>query len=340
MRIWKISFPARNKRQLLLALGIPALAAALCLSLCIGSSGLSLGELFHALLRDGSSTRAEAVLWYARLPRTLAAALAGAGLAIAGGILQGALSNSLASPNIIGVNAGAGLGVTVCCVLGLSSGWVISTAAFLGSCAAIFLITALASRIGASRTTVILAGVALNSILNAASESLAVLSRDAAISQADFRMGGFSGIVYPRLLPGAALLVLGFLAVGFFTSDLDLLLLGDETAGSLGLPVKRTRNLLLVLASLLAGASVSFAGLLGFVGLVVPHFVRALTGSEARWLLPLSGIYGALLVTVCDLFARTLFAPFELPVGILLAAIGGPFFLFLLVSKKGGHRNG
>lgn len=286
-------------------------------SLLIGSSGFAVsGTVFR----------------YIRLPRTLACILAGAGLASSGAVLQNVLANRLASPGIIGVNAGAGLGVTICCAAGALSGWQIAGAAFLGSLAAVTVIVLAAYRTQASRSTVILGGVAVNAVLNAFSESVAVLFPDAAVLSAEFRVGGFSAVSHIRLLP-AAVLILGALTVLLtLTNELDLLTLGDETAQGLGLSVRRMKTLFLLLAALLAGASVSFAGLLGFVGLIVPHFLRRIAGSGSRVLLPGGILYGGGFVTVCDLLARTLFSPYELPVGILMAVIGGPFFVLLLLK--------
>jgi iron complex transport system permease protein len=247
------------------------------------------------------------------------------------------LANPLASPGIIGVNAGAGLAVTVCCAAGMLSGWAISLSAFGGAAVAAAAVFLLAKRAGASRSTVILAGVAMNSILGAVSDALTVLIPETAMLSGDFRVGGFSAVVFQRLLPAGALILLAMAAVFTLYNELDVLALGEETARGLGLPVRPVRTLLLLLAAMLAGAAVSFGGLLGFVGLMVPHAVRKLAGSENRHLIPLSAVLGAAFVTLCDLTARMAFAPYELPVGILLSVLGGPAFLWLLWKRKGGR---
>ena len=298
---------------------------AVTLGLLLGSSGVTAGGV---------------IFTYIRLPRTAACVLAGAGLSVSGAVLQSVLGNRLASPGIIGVNAGAGLGVTVCCAAGALSGWMISGAAFLGSLAAVSVTALAAYRMRASRSTVILGGVAVNAVLNACSESVAVLFPDAAVLSAEFRVGGFSGVSHVRLLP-AAVLILGALTVLLtLTNELDLMTLGDEAAQGLGLSVRRTKTVFLLLAALLAGASVSFSGLLGFVGLIVPHFVRKVTGNRSRILLPACILYGGAFVTLCDLLARTLFAPYELPVGILMAVTGGPFFVMLLIKRDRDFNDG
>lgn len=179
--------------------------------------------------------------------------------------------------------------------------------------------------------------MALNSILNAVCESVTVLDTDVAMLSIDFRVGGFSAVSYMRLLPAAGLIALALAVLFTLCNELDVVTLGDETAQGVGLRVGRYRMLFLVLAALLAGAAVSFAGLLGFVGLIVPHFVRRFTGNESGRLLPMCAVAGAGFVTLCDMAARLLFAPYELPVGILMSVVGGPVFLYMLIRHKGGH---
>lgn len=305
-------------------------------SLCLGNihfSPLQLVSLFQG--RGDSVSRS--ILLYARLPRTLASLAAGAALAVSGAVLQNVLANRLASPGIIGVNAGAGLGVTLCCAAGALSGFAVSCAAFGGSLITVLLIFLFSHRTGASKTTVILGGVALNSILNAICESVTVLDTDVAMLSIDFRVGGFSAVSYARLLPAASLIVLALAVLFTLCNELDVVTLGDETAQGIGLAVGKYRMVFLVLAALLAGAAVSFSGLLGFVGLIVPHFIRRFTGNESRRLLPVCAVAGAGFVTLCDMAARLLFAPYELPVGILMSVVGGPVFLYMLVRHKGGH---
>ncbi len=316
------SLKRSSRNKIVLLTGACACLLAVALSLCLGSSGIVVsGTIFR----------------YVRLPRTAACVLAGAGLSASGAVLQSVLANKLASPSIIGVNAGAGLGVTICCAAGALSGWMISGAAFLGSLLAVSVITLAAYRTKASRGTVILGGVAVNSVLNALSESIAVLHPDTAVLTTEFRVGGFSAVSYSRLIPAAVLILAALAVLMTLGNELDIMTLGDETAQGLGMSVRRTKTIFLLLAALLAGASVSFAGLLGFIGLIVPHVVRKIVGNNSRVLLPACALHGAAFVTVCDLIARAAFAPYELPVGILMSVIGGPFFVLLLLKHKGGH---
>ncbi len=333
---WKHS-STKDKRGLL-----PLLPAALfllvsaLLSLCLGAAGLSLGKLWAALVSGPDGSAAARILWYARIPRTVACILAGAGLSVSGAVIQKVLVNDLASPGIIGVNAGAGLTVALCCACGVYAGWAVAGAAFVGAVCAAFLVVVAARKAHASRTTVVLAGVAVTACLNAVTETIVTMAPDAALSSREFRVGGFHAVNQARLLPAGILILLAILLVCTLTNELEVLGLGDDTAHSLGLRVNAVRNLLLTLAALLAGASVSFAGLLGFVGLIVPHIARRLVGGESRRLIPFSALAGGGFVALCDLISRVIFAPYELPTGILLSFLGGPFFVWLLVKKKGG----
>lgn len=314
------------------------LTAAL-LSLCLGAVPLRPAELW-ASLKNGPGDPNGPILWYVRLPRTAACLLAGAALSASGAVIQSVLQNKLASPGIIGVNAGAGLAVTLACALGALSGWTVAGAAFLGALAAALLVLLAAEKAGASRTTVILGGVAVNSILNALSEAIATLVPDAAALSRDFRIGSFAAVAHTRLLPAGALILVALTVLLTLCRELDVLALGEDTARSLGLPARVYRMVFLGLAALLAGAAVSFAGLLGFVGLIVPHAARKLVGSESCRLLPLCVLGGAGFVTLCDVASRLLFRPYDLPAGILLSLLGGPFFLFLLWKRKGGRSYG
>lgn len=325
----------RHKKMVTAGVWMLFLASAL-MSVCLGSVRLPLGELWQALLTGPGST-AGYIVWYSRLPRTAACLMAGAALAVSGAVIQSVLHNRLASPGIIGVNAGAGLAVTVCCACGAVSGWAVAGSAFLGAMGAMLLVVFIGQKTGASRTTVILAGVAVNAFLNALAEAVTNLVPEAAMMSAEFRVGGFASVSHVRLLPAAALIGAALTVLLAMGNELDVLALGDDTAKSLGMPVKRMRTIFLALSALLAGAAVSFAGLLGFVGLIVPHALRTLAGSDSRRLLPLCALGGAGFVALCDSVARLAFAPYELSVGILMSVIGGPVFLLLLLKKKGGR---
>ena len=331
MSTWQISYipmPARHKRTLLLLAGLTVLAAAL--SLAAGPVVLSPGELWAALIGRSCGT-AGTILLHIRLPRTCACLLAGAALAASGAIIQSVLANPLAAPNIIGVNAGAGLMVAPT-ALALTP-----VLAFLGAMAGVLLVLAIARRTGASRLTVALAGVAVSSVFNAGIDAVVTLVPDTLNSYADFRVGSLANLTLDRILPAGALIVIALILALTLAGEMDVLLLGEDVARSLGLNAGRSRMVLLAVAAALAGAAVSFAGLLGFVGLIVPHMARRLVGEDSRPLLAASALGGAALLTFCDLLSRLLFAPYELPVGVVLSLGGGPFFLWLLLKQRGGR---
>ncbi|MBO4360368.1 MAG: iron ABC transporter permease [Eubacteriaceae bacterium] len=323
----------KRKKLYILAAAVFMLLSAV-LNLCMGASGLTLRELWEALTGGPSGTVAGRILWYVRFPRTFACLLAGSALAVSGAVIQKVLANQLASPSIIGVNAGAGLAVTACCAMGIYHAWAIAGFSFAGAMIATFMVVIAGRKSGASRTTVILGGVAVSACLNAMTEAIKTLVPNAATASQDFRVGGFSSVDQARLLPASVLIIGGILVVLTLANDLDVLSLGDDTAGALGLKVSLFRNCMLTLAALLAGSSVSFAGILGFVGLIVPHISRSIVGNDCSELIPFSIFFGAGFVSVCDLISRLIFSPYELPTGILMSFLGGPFFIWLLLNKK------
>lgn len=319
--------------------GVLLLMLSVLLGLSLGAAGLPPEAVLRALFAGDRSSPEAKILWFVRIPRVLGSLLCGGALAVAGAVLQRVLDNGLASPSIIGVNAGAGFAVTVSAAFGLMGGWQLSLLAFLGAFGAAMVVSLCARRWGASRSTVILLGVALNSFLGAMSDSVRSFVPEVSILSSDFRVGDFSAVTVTKLVPAAVIILLSIGALYSLTSQLDVLALGDEQAGGLGLRADRLRVLCLVLAAALSGAAVSVAGLLSFVGLIVPHVVRRLAGSEARHWLPLCALFGAGFVTLCDTASRVIFAPYEVPVGILMAFLGCPCFVLLLRQRKGGHGN-
>ena len=303
-------------------------ASAFVFSLLFGSTRLDLSSLFEGVNQK--------IFLYVRLPRTLACMTAGAGLAVSGAMIQSVLANRLASPSLIGVNAGAGLAITLCTAFGVLGGWKASLSSFVGAFGTVMLIAFAAKQFRASKGTLILMGVALNSFLNAFSSAVVTLNPDVGVLSNDFKVGDFSAVTYGKLIPAAILTAIALLVSFTLVNMLDVMTLGEENAAGLGVNVPAARTLFLLLAALLAGAAVSIAGLLSFVGLVIPHAVRKMGAGNCARLLPLSALFGAGFVTLCDLVARTAFAPYEIPVGIIMAFVGAPFFIFLLIKGKGG----
>ena len=328
--------PDRPLWRVYLALALITLASA-ALSLMLGPVSLSPGEVISAFFKSEAVTSADRIALYARLPRTCGCIVAGAALAVSGAVIQGVLSNPLAAPNVIGVNSGAGLAAAFCCAFLPGAYALVPFAAFLGALLSVLLVLLIAERTGASKITLVLGGVAISSVLSAGVDAVVTFVPDALVGYSDFRIGSLSGLTMQKLAP-AAWVVLAALALSFsLTHELDLLMLGRDTARSLGLRAGKMRILLLAVAAALAGAAVSFAGLLGFIGLIVPHIMRRLVGDESRLLLPGCAMGGAVMLLLCDLASRMLFRPYELPVGIALSFIGGPFFVWLLLRQRKGR---
>ena len=329
-------FTHRNKYFLLAGFGI-LLIGAIVISLLVGSVKMPPGVVLDALTgRDRESTLSRIIL-YSRLPRTCAAFLAGAALAVAGVIIQTVLNNPLASPSIIGVNSSAGFAVAFVCAFWPAAQRYTPFIAFAGALAGVLLVMALSQSTVAARITVVLAGVAISNLFSAGIDAIITLVPDALNSVSDFRIGGFTGVTMSQLGPAAAIIAISLVTVFSLAHQLDILALGTDTAKSLGLAVGRMRVVFLVLAAALAGAAVSFCGLIGFVGLIVPHAMRRIVGEDNGILLVASAMGGAFFVLICDLIARVLFAPFEIPVGIVLSFAGAPFFLWLLFKQRGGR---
>lgn len=307
------------------------------LGIALGSTPLSFSEIVDAFSEGFNSSAGSRIFAYSRLPRTLASMICGAALAVSGAVIQGVLANRLASPSIIGVNAGAGLAVTLCTALGIYGGWRLSLFSFLGAFAAVMLVSFGSRHWGASRGTVILIGVAMNSLLGAVSDTITTLIPEVGVMSNDFKIGEFTAITYPKLIPAMVIVLFVIIVLRTLHNELDVLTLGEEHAQGLGLNISAMRTLFLLFAALLSGCAVSLAGLLSFVGLLVPHAIRRVAGSKSSNLIGLCAIYGGGFVCLCDTLARTLFAPYEIPVGIIMAYLGAPFFVFVLVKGKGGH---
>lgn len=344
---------ARRTASLTVGLGA-ALVGLVILSGSIGSvpvhplqaAQIVIGHLLPGMpwMSDGSLTSLQdQAVWQFRLPRTLLAALAGAGLALAGALMQVTVRNPLAEPYILGVSSGASVGAVLVIVLGSAAlgGLSMNLAAFAGALAACAAVWALALKSGSlSPTRMILAGVALGTLLSAVTSYLTI-STDAqnVVGVLFFLLGSVSAATMPSLIGPAVALVIAASVAALLARSLNALMTGDESAASLGIDAAKLRGLLLVIASLLTGAVVSVSGGIGFVGLVVPHIARIAVGADHRRLLPITVLGGAVFLVVADLMARTVAAPTEIPLGILTAFVGAPFFLWLM-RRSGAERAG
>lgn len=308
------------------------------LSVMLGSVYINPADILKCFFTHDKTSLTYILIMNIRLPRMLGAIIAGMGLSVAGVILQGVMNNALASPNTIGVNSGAGFFVMLAMMLFPHSGYATSIASFVGALLTTLAIYALAYMADSSRTTIILAGITVSSFLNAGINTIKLINTDITLNITSFLMGTLSGLTFNKIALPAIGIIAAVLVSLILAKPLNMLSLGDDYARSLGLNVPLTRFFLLVLSSIMAGLVVSFAGLLSFIGLIVPHICRTLFGSDARYLLPTSALLGASFVLICDIIGRLIAAPYELPAGIIMAFIGGPFFMYLLLKKKGGRR--
>jgi iron complex transport system permease protein len=305
----------------------------------LGTTSISLARAFDRAIPFADNSDAQ-IFFVARLPRIMAAALVGGSLALAGAIFQALLRNPLATPDTLGVSSGAALGAMLAiafhfdfAIAGLSSVSLSSLAGAIGALAIVYML-ATARRRGLSTTVLLLAGVTMTAFFSALTLFVQYMSDFADTFRAvRWLMGALDVGSYTPLLAALPLMAIAFVMVAALPRPLDLISLGADAAAARGVNVQRAERLALVSASLVTGAAVSISGPVAFVGLVVPHIVRLVVGSDHRLVLPASALFGATFLIGCDLIARTMFAPIELPVGIVTAIIGGPFFLWLLVRR-------
>lgn len=337
------SWRAKPGWKLLLLTLFLILAALLGLS--TGSSRLDLPLAIREVLSGDAASPDARILLYVRLPRVCASMLAGAALAVSGVLIQAVLRNPLASPNVIGVNAGAGFFTFLALAFFPGHTGAAPAGAFAGALLAALTVYAVAAGAGVGKLTILLAGVAVSSIFTAGINTVKTFFPDTIYNGSTFLIGGFSGVSLTDITPAWGCILAALLAAFLLSRQTDVLCLGEETAQSLGMNVKLVRFTIIVVACVLAGCAVSFSGLISFVGLIVPHIARRLFGTDHKVLSLASCLLGAGFVTFCDLLSRVLFAPYEIPVGILLSFVGGPFFLFLILRqrrhiprRKGGNR--
>ena len=338
-------------------IGLPLLAvllaAAVVAAIAIGSTGIPWVTVVRVLaarvLPDGwvdlggVSEADQVIIWLIRMPRVVVAALAGGALGVAGTQMQGLFRNPLAEPSVIGISQGAALGAVVTFVSGLAAAAVfwLPLFAFAGALAALATVYTIATRAGRTPVaTLLLAGIALGALATAVSSlliSLSVVNWQVANEIVFWMMGGLDNRTWTHVWMCLPPLALGALGARWYTRDLDLLLLGEETAASLGVDVERVRRVILTTAAMLTGAAVAVSGVIGFVGLIVPHMLRLVLGPSHRVLLPAAMLGGASFLILCDLLARTINPPEEIRLGIITAAFGAPFFLYLLRRQWGGY---
>jgi iron complex transport system permease protein len=334
----------RRPAAIIFGLTVAVIAAAI-LGVGRGAIAISPAEIFAVFshrsglgIGPAPDAQKDAVLWSIRLPRVVLSLLVGAALGVSGASLQGVFRNPLADPGLIGVSSGAALGAVSAIVSGFAPFglWSLPIAAFVGALIVSVSVFAVANRNGRVEVvTLVLCGVAVNALAGAGIGLLTSIATDAELRDVSFwQLGSVGGATWPFVSACAPFVLAAIVVLPMKARHLDLLVLGEREARHLGVPVERTRLLVIGLAALATGASVAVAGILGFVGLVVPHLVRLVAGPGHRTLLPACALGGAAVLTVADLFARTVAVPREVPLGVMTALIGAPMFLWLIRRSR------
>lgn len=318
------------------AILIVALCVLSLVAIAVGSAGYSIPEILRALFSEEKSTISVIVL-NLRLPRLLLAIMIGASLSASGALLQSVMRNPLADPGTIGVSAGAGTAATTILLLFPNMTNAVPLFAFGGAALACLLIYSLAWKGGVDPVRIILSGVAINSVLGAYNSLLQLMHSDSLEGVLAFMNGSLSGRSWAQVQTLAIYAAIGLVLAFMGIKSANTLQLGDEMAKSLGIKVNASRIFLSAVSAFLAAATVSVAGMIGFVGLVVPHISRLLVGSDYKAMLPTSVLLGAVVLLAADTIGRTIVPGMEIPVGIVMAVTGGPFFLYML-RKKGKVR--
>ncbi|MFD9871796.1 FecCD family ABC transporter permease [Streptomyces niveus] len=333
--------PQQRGRTWLLTVALLGVLLLLCLlSAGLGAYDIPLGDVLSSVrhrigLGGGALERVpESVLWNVRLPRVVLALLVGASLGCAGALMQGVFGNPLAEPGVIGISAGAAVGAVASIALGLSflGNWTVTVCAFVSGLLTVLLVYAMSRSGGRTEVvTLILTGIAVNAFAGALIGLSIFFADNAQITQITFwQLGSLAQATWPKVLAVLPCALLGLAVAPFYARKLDLLALGERPAGHLGVDVERLRVVLVLVVALLTAAAVAVAGIITFVGLLVPHLLRMANGPGHRFLVPGSALAGALVLVAGDLAARTVAAPAELPLGVLTALFGSPFFFWLL----------
>lgn len=322
----------KNIRKLLvltLLLGLTFLAANV-----YGAAEVAPRDIFNILFRNQDSGMYTVIIRQVRFPRNILACMVGASLSLAGAIMQGMMRNPMASPSVLGVTTGASTATYLMYIFFPASLSLVPMGAFAGALVTTFLIFVFAWKGGLNPTRFILSGVALSSVLTAVNNILIIRYPNVLEGLSGFMVGGLSARSWPQVRMVTPYFLAGTVLALLCANKLNVIMMGDEIATSLGVDVDRVRMALIAISSLLAASAVSVAGLISFVGLCVPHIMRLYIGSDYRYLMPASALGGALILTLCDTVGRVILRPSEIPVGIIMALLGAPFFLWMLRRKE------
>ncbi len=324
-----------KKKIIIIITALFVLLLSIFVSILCGSVHFSISEVFEYMFFPKEIDYKYSIIMNYRFPRILSGVLVGMNLAVAGTMLQAILRNPMASPNVIGVNSGAGFAAVLVMSILPEYYNLIPLAAFIGSLLASSLIFALAVSKSKYNTTtfIVLAGVAVSHFLKAATSGLMSINYEVLEITYSWLLGSLSGRSWPEFYIILPYSIIGLIAAIYISPKLNLFTLGDELATTVGLKTNLYRIIIILISSVLAGSAVSVAGTIGFVGLIAPHIAKILIGHDYKYTLIFSSILGGILLVIADTLARTLFLPLELNVGILTAILGGPFFLYLLIKK-------
>lgn len=345
----------KKSKVYLLTIGLSLLLLfSIFISVSVGSSSITVSESFRILISklpiigdivDGDHIKStyEVIVWRVRMPRILQAGLVGASLAVVGCTFQAIFRNALADPQILGISSGASLGATIGILSGITLNFfglgITSIFAFIGA----ILTVTLVYRIGTLGnrmvvTNLLLVGTAISTLLSAMISLLMIYNREQLEKVYLWTLGSFNSANWNKVFFLIIIVMIGVIVISTFSRDLNVLLTGDEVAESLGIDTNKVKKILIIVASLLVAASVSVSGSIGFVGLIIPHCSRLLIGSDHRKVIPFAALGGASFMIICDTVARTIAQPTEIPVGVITAVFGAPYFIFLLYKNTKNGR--
>ncbi|MEG6567365.1 iron ABC transporter permease [Thermoanaerobacterium saccharolyticum] len=321
------------KKGFYLLISIVILIASLMFSASVGAVKMPLKSIVDVIFGNGNSTD-KMILLNLRFPRIIEAAFTGMGLSVTGTFFQGLLRNPMADPYVLGISSGAAFGASIAIVLGLGL-FGLQFFAFASALVTIYLVYILSKKgPNVSMQTMLLAGIAISAFMSSIISLMMLLNHNEMSQIVFWTMGGFSLISWSQIFYTVPIIFIGCITLYMFSRDLNVMMTGEEIAEHLGIDTERVKKIILIVGSLITASSVSAGGIIGFVGLIVPHISRLIVGSDNRLLVPFSGIVGAAFLVLTDTLARTVMVPVEIPVGIITAACGGPFFIYLLVKNK------
>ncbi|MCP2239807.1 FecCD family ABC transporter permease [Thermoanaerobacterium thermosaccharolyticum] len=321
------------KKSFYLLISIMVLIASLMFSASVGAVKIPLKSIVDVIFGGGNSTD-RMILLKLRLPRIIEAAFTGMGLSVAGTFFQGLLKNPMADPYVLGISSGAAFGASIAIVLGFGL-FGLQFFAFAFALVTIYVVYILSKKGPyVKMQTMLLAGIAISAFMSSIISLMMLLNHNEMSQIVFWTMGGFNLITWSQVFYTMPIIIIGCIALYTFSRDLNVIMTGEEIAEHLGVDTERVKKIILIVGSMITASSVSVGGIIGFVGLIVPHISRLIIGSDNRTLVPFSGILGASFLVLADTLARIAMAPVEIPVGIITAAFGGPFFLYLLIKNK------